>query len=1375
MYTPFSENNIQIDQQDVKSDQRINQQLNTEDALRKQQEQQATQKAATDLKQTQAALDPKTGRPKSSFEVLNPKQFGLAENAQEALNAVGGGAVDAANSFLALPKVFDPKFYEAGNDYKPPFLQIEKPITRTVWGGLLRNVTELIILSKATGKLAGGGSKLAGKAGPMGQAVAKPLTYLNSTRTTRAGRVVQSAVLGATADVVSNQSQDNNAAAALIQLKPEWASVLKPIATNDSMSPAQRSLMNIGEGLGIGGAVDLALEAGGAALRATVRRPKPSTPPNPEMVQLQADRQLESVQKMQADAYEKRGKRLEGAARVRLERAAHRTEKSQLVTDETFTEWQKRNNAAGSSPWMKLDDAERQRLTVEEAKKTGADWGPERNFELRATRQADQGTDVAVDRLTRDEVTPDDAFVYEGSTPERGQVLSAERDPIAALHDHVTIQKDLTQAEGTPRSVLTEANIRRIEVGAPGMSVEEVEKLSNFYAADKDFQKTYGQAAASSIKEDLLDVQNRVNEFLDDSGNFRGTPVSEEQIIDFFGTFGNAELSGPKFGGNIGEGREILNKSQLMANDVLVGTLLKQVRDVARAANSVSDQIDILDADSLGDLIFSRISALARLRKETSMINSYNLRMMSAGKSKNASKDLDFMTELTDASDAEVAKVAAIKQALRADTSDALLNTYVELLATAGDKITTFKDLHSFLTRKLHGYTDGDTVQKGAILAELQSMYVHSVLSGPRTVTRTIVGTGLSTIMRPVATIIGSAGDYLKGEDQVTRGAFAGINAMQESLSEAWSLAKQRWAGQITGDTPSVKSITDQIEANNIKDLEWEAMGNYVKQFGSDGDKSAYFRANMIRAINKFPLLNYSTRAMAATDQFFGHLLGRARVRQLAFNEAYDTLKQAKGVVSDADARELTRLYESKFEAQVWSADGQVNDVLLKRAQEEVSLTQDLRGWAADFERGIDKAPYLKPFMLFTKTAYNALELTAKYAPGLNRFITEVDDIRRLAWDDPKMLTYGIKSPEDHAAMKALTEGRVALGYATVATASTLFLNGMITGNGPAEKQLRDTWTQAGWKPRSLKIGDKYVSYDALEPFNSFLSMVADIGDASHEMGDNWTMTKFGQLGFILASNITNKSFLTGIVQLNDFLSFKGAKPLATIANISNNQLPWGGMRNEIGKLLSPGMRELDNGIANSLRNRNLYTDLFTGPDNKLPYRYDILNGTKINDHDFMTRAFNAVSPFQMNLGSTPTRELFFRSGIDAKTTFNTGPNGEVLTPKMKSKYQYLIGQQNLEAQLGVEFQNPQMLQSILNMEADRAANRPYTVDETLHGSRIKSLIDNAKKQAWTQLVATDDSVGKLTQQQAVRTLSKKARQSGDTERANELLKMANK
>ena len=45
----------------------------------------------------------------------------------------------------------------------------------------------------------------------------------------------------------------------------------------------------------------------------------------------------------------------------------------------------------------------------------------------------------------------------------------------------------------------------------------------------------------------------------------------------------------------------------------------------------------------------------------------------------------------------------------------------------------------------------------------------------------------------------------------------------------------------------------------------------------------------------------------------------------------------------------------------------------------------------------------------------------------------------------------------------------------------------------------------AGWKPRSIKIGDAWVSYDALgEPFSMILANIANVGDNLDLMGEEW-------------------------------------------------------------------------------------------------------------------------------------------------------------------------------------------------------------------------------------------------------------------------------
>ena len=80
--------------------------------------------------------------------------------------------------------------------------------------------------------------------------------------------------------------------------------------------------------------------------------------------------------------------------------------------------------------------------------------------------------------------------------------------------------------------------------------------------------------------------------------------------------------------------------------------------------------------------------------------------------------------------------------------------------------------------------------------------------------------------------------------------------------------------------------------------------------------------------------------------------------------------------------------------------------------------------------------------------------------------------------------------------------GRQTMGAAVITGAAMMYLDGRITGNGPVNRQQRKLWMDLGWKPRSIKVMGKWVSYDSLEPFNGLLAYVADTGDFMDEMGE---------------------------------------------------------------------------------------------------------------------------------------------------------------------------------------------------------------------------------------------------------------------------------
>ena len=67
---------------------------------------------------------------------------------------------------------------------------------------------------------------------------------------------------------------------------------------------------------------------------------------------------------------------------------------------------------------------------------------------------------------------------------------------------------------------------------------------------------------------------------------------------------------------------------------------------------------------------------------------------------------------------------------------------------------------------------------------------------------------------------------------------------------------------------------------------------------------------------------------------------------------------------------------------------------------------------------------------------------------------------------------------EDLRAAKHLSKGRQAIGAGIITMAAFHFMNGGLTGNGPTNRQQRNLWMDAGYKPRSIRIGD-WVSYDS--------------------------------------------------------------------------------------------------------------------------------------------------------------------------------------------------------------------------------------------------------------------------------------------------------
>ena len=180
------------------------------------------------------------------------------------------------------------------------------------------------------------------------------------------------------------------------------------------------------------------------------------------------------------------------------------------------------------------------------------------------------------------------------------------------------------QKYGSPRGSLSEATIRKLEYNAPGTSLIERDKLAKHLEAAPAYEKAYGGIMPDVISEDLGEAQLDLARFVSDSGHSRLIDIDQEDVIKHIKA---KDANKP----TIIEGLGVLNKAQLIATDTILGQMLYEARDLAKAALSVSDQIDVTADGSVLDGILARYAGIARMRKETSLLSSFELRKHNSG------------------------------------------------------------------------------------------------------------------------------------------------------------------------------------------------------------------------------------------------------------------------------------------------------------------------------------------------------------------------------------------------------------------------------------------------------------------------------------------------------------------------------------------------------------------------------------------------------------------------------------------------------------------------------------------------------------------------------------------------------------------------
>ena len=891
-------------------------------------------------------------------------------------------------------------------------------------------------------------------------------------------------------------------------------------------------------------------------------------------------------------------------------------------------------------------------------------------------------------------------------------------------------RNELGAEMGSTDSLTRPIELDRIGKGNPDLAAGEVKRIMEDFMSTDYVVKEVAKAKEMGVPlhEVWGDATASMKEMFE--GRLRTDLTHREWADDFYkqGIKRKVKLEDGSF-----EEIEIMDPNMIPANDLLRGSLLKEIRDLGIAGRELQDLYDLGDTDGPAKALFDKFASLSAIAARSRRFAGYDLASI---------KGVDGIPKKADFEKAVYEDVQNSIDAFRTafqmagETGDnELFKAYMEA-ASYMDDVTNLNDLDNFFRKKLRGGEFNGKKKTGELVKELEGVMIHSVLSGPKTPVRAIMGTASAAYLRPMATALGAT---FTGDVVTRKASLAALNGMVQMIPEAFNLFKTKLNAYFSGDMATIKSrYVERTKA----DQQWKMYGDWAEKRGTDADKAVFRFANMARSMNDSNLLTYSTKIMAATDDVFGHILARGKMRERSMREALE--QASKGDITEITPAILKKS-EDKFYSQILDEEGNIIDDAVKFAKREATLTQDLEGFSKGLETLFNQNPWAKPFFLFARTGVNGLQLTAKYTPGFNRLVKEHNVIARATVKDVEagnLTKYGISTFEELQNAKALQRGRLAIGSSVITMASMMWMSGNMTGDGPTDRQMRQSWIDAGWKPRTFTLGGVEVSYESFEPFNQIMSTVSNIGDHSLLMGDEWTEDQLLKLAMVVGQSAASKSYLTGLQQFVDLFSGQPGQHNRIIASLMNNTLPMSSMRNEIGKLVTPYMRELNTGIVDSIRNRNLISEKLS--DEPLPIKYDMLNGQPIKNHDFITRAWNMFSPIQFNLDQGPGRKMLFRSNYDTRLSVYYAPDNTDLSklPGVRSKFMKAIGDQNLEAELNRLASDPRMQASIRKMEKDRnSGNRDYEpMQAYYHTKVIRKLFDTARKRAWA-LISNEPDV----------------------------------
>ena len=757
--------------------------------------------------------------------------------------------------------------------------------------------------------------------------------------------------------------------------------------------------------------------------------------------------------------------------------------------------------------------------------------------------------------------------------------------------------------------------------------------------------------------------------------------------------------------------------------------LMEDGTSVMRTVELMADRLEVLQVEkALAN--FEANSMLSNMNTWKSAVETGDVRVMNAAADAIVGDAGERLTEIIPKAKAWTETLKAVSREnpqflrpflLANEFTDGNVDSMYKLHQWAQDNLGVFK-------KALH---DKNPNVPSIINKAWWSNLFNSALSAVGTPFRAGAGNLTGLLGRGTATVFGSVvqGDFVRAQKAMTAHF-----ALDDTLTKAMDHMRVVFRKASTNPKEVSYVMRSDIAVKTERGLDsLRAYADAASENGEDGASMLLKVYEDLDALSMDPALRLGGNSMTALDGFAKSVVANTEAKYIAINK----LTQAGEEITDARLRSVSEeIYNSWFDK-----NGMISNDAVDSITSEIALNADSPIVDA-FNGFLKQFPAARAFIWFPRTTANVIDTFGKWSPAgvlssdhykmwgplgrkkMSDFTT--DEIVEILQSKGRPVDQFAQ--ETFQTLRAEIKGKAAIGSMFVTAAGFAAMDGRCTGTGHYDKARQRMRIRSGWKPKTCRVPgtNKVVDYEWMGPLGDWLALTIDVADNFDSLTSGMQEDLYKKLMYLLGSAVTNRSILSQLEPLHDVLQGNGAAAARFATSFGNNLVPLGSLRNEMGKLLYPGLRQLRGELDELLRNRNAFLDA-ADPSRALPPLVDPIDGKPVGfQENFFIRAFN-MGPIKIHDKPSKERQFLIDIEFNSSPTMNLSQRGVILENHEISAINSKIGEQGIYQQKIREIQRDANKLTYTSIDGTEYKGFVNIIQAARRGFISSEILDTAK------------------------------------------------